>query len=93
VFPFRVCGEGAEIVGRSRDDRRVKGVAALPPLRTSCRPEGLVANVRLTVWGWSVTLAVLVRPPESVAVKTSSRLDGYSWSGAVNEPLATPTKS
>ena len=72
---------------------RVNGVAALPPLRTSWSPEGLEAKVRLTVWGCSVTLAVLVRPPESVTVRTSSRLDGYSWSGAVNEPLATPTKS
>ena len=50
-------------------------------------------KVRLTVCGCSVTLAVLVRPPESVPVRTSWRLDGYSWSGAVNEPLDTPTKS
>ena len=52
-----------------------------------------MVKVRLTVWGCSVTLAVLVRPPESVTVSTSSRWEGYSWSGAVNEPLATPTKS
>ena len=35
---------------------------------------------------------VLVSPPESVAVSLSSRYDGYSWSGAVNEPDATPAK-
>ena len=27
-----------------------------------------------------------------VAVNLNSRYDGYSWSGAVKDPLATPTK-
>ena len=34
-----------------------------------------------------------VSPPASVAVRRSSRCDGYSWSGAANEPLATPAKA
>ncbi len=34
-----------------------------------------------------------LRPPASVTVRRSSRCDGYSWSGATNEPPATPTKS
>ena len=35
-------------------------------------------------------LTVCVSPPASVAVSSSSRCDGYSWSGAGNEPEATP---
>ena len=36
---------------------------------------------------------MLRSPPESVADNVSSTHDGYSWSGAANEPLATPGKS
>ena len=31
-----------------------------------------------------------ISPLASVAVKRNSRCDGYSWSGAMNEPLLTP---
>src|SRR5215470_13183074 len=57
-------------------------------LRTS--PPGLVLNVRTTVLGSSRTLVVEVSPPESVAINCSSSQHGYSWSGAVNDPLETP---
>jgi hypothetical protein len=72
---------------------RVNGVveALLPTV--SCSPVGLVPKVRSTVWGSRRTLAVSVSPPLSVAVSCSSIQAGYSWSGAVNEPLATPLKS
>ena len=52
----------------------------------------MVWKVSTTVRGSSRRVLVAVRPPESVAVSRSSRYDGYSWSGAVNEPLATPVK-
>ena len=32
-------------------------------------------------------------PPESVAVTVNRRWDGYSWSGAVNEPVRVPLSS
>ena len=53
-------------------------------------PAGLDWNVRSTVCGSSWTDVEAVRPFASVAVSWSSRYDGYSWSGAENEPLATP---
>ena len=46
----------------------------------------------VVVRGNSTTLFEPVRPVESVAVSVSSRDAGYSWSGATNEPLATPLK-
>src|SRR5262249_38014288 len=49
-------------------------------------------TVRLTTTGLRKTLVVPWSPPASVAVRTNSRFDGYSWSGATNEPLATPVK-
>src|SRR5262245_59370643 len=57
-------------------------------LRT--RPPGLVLNVSTTVFGSSRVLVVNVSPPESVAVSRTSSQHGYSWSGAVNDPLETP---
>src|SRR5256886_6416550 len=54
-------------------------------LRT--RPPGLVLNVSTTVFGSSRTLVVEASPPESVAVSCSSSQHGYSWSGAVTDPL------
>jgi hypothetical protein len=70
---------------------RVNGVvpAALPT--ASWSPLGLDWNARLTVCGSSRTVFESVSPPESVAVRVSSRYDGYSWSGAPNEPEATPS--
>ena len=65
------------------------GPAALSIVSSSPR------HVRLkresTVWGTGRPLRC-VSPPESVAVSVSSRYDGYSWSGATKEPLATPRK-
>jgi hypothetical protein len=57
-------------------------VVELPTV--SRRPPGVVWNVRTTTCGSSPTLTLSVKPPESVAVRVSSRYDGYSWSGAVN---------
>ena len=55
-------------------------------------PPGVVWKVRTTVFGSRRRVLVSVRPPESVAVSFSSRYDGYSWSGAAKDPLATPAK-
>src|SRR5262245_53480529 len=68
-----------------------KGVGAGPvvPMPRD-RPLGTVCKVRLTVRGSIRRLMFAVRPAESVAVITSWRYDGYSWSGAANEPLAVP---
>jgi len=41
-----------------------------------------------TVFGSSRRVIVRVSPKPSVAVSSSSRYDGYSWSGATNEPPA-----
>ena len=37
-----------------------------------------------------MTLSVTVPPLASVAARRSDRVEGYSWSGATNEPDATP---
>jgi hypothetical protein len=58
----------------------------------SDNPPGVLWKVRTTVLGSSLSTLVSVRPPESVAVSLSSRYAGYSWSGAVKLPLATPAK-
>ena len=68
----------------------VKGAGAWAPFSASRKPDGLEASVRTTVLGSSRTDSESVSPPESVAVSRSSRWDGYSWSGVVNEPPATP---
>src|SRR5215210_5509 len=65
-------------------------VVALPTVSES--PLGVVWKVSSTVFGSRRSVFVLVSPPESVAVNFSSRYDGYSWSGAVKELLATPWK-
>ena len=72
--PLSTCGDGAEI--EFLDPRmtvRVNGVTELPALNVIWSPDGFEPNERTTVCGWSVTLAVAVRPPESVAVRRSSR--------------------
>ncbi len=89
--PPRVCGETALDGVRGADDH-----GAGERRRGLCRPDdelepgGLEANVSTTVCGSSLRISVSVRPPASVAVRRSSRYEGYSWSGAVNEPPATP---
>ena len=69
---------------------RVNGAAPVYEPTDSCSPAGAVSNVRFTVRGSSRRVTVFVRPAPSVAVSSSSRCDGYSWSGATNEPDATP---
>src|SRR5262245_15632291 len=69
---------------------RVNVAVELAPLNVSWSAHGAVWNVKTTVFGSSRSALVFVRPPESVAVRLSSRYDGYSWSGAVNDPLLTP---
>ena len=49
----------------------------------------MVLNLSTTVLGSSRTLVVDANPPESVAVSRSSIQHGYSWSGAVNDPVET----
>ena len=55
---------------------RVNGVTELELPTVNDSPLGTDANVRSTVFGCSVTLVVLVSPPESVAVSWSSMYDG-----------------
>ena len=91
-MPPEGCGEGAlTVFAEPMITVRSNGVvcAALPT--TSSSAVGVVANVSATVCGWSRMLSVSVSPPASVTVSRSSRWDGYSWSGATNEPFATPT--
>src|SRR4051794_4275530 len=71
---------------------RVNGVVCCVEPTVSCRPEGDDWKVTATVCGSILRTAVVLAPPESVAVSRSSRYDGYSWSGAANEPLRTPVK-
>src|SRR5512133_110229 len=94
VDVLNCCGEGAltefaEPTTTVTENGVVRGASfTTRSLRT--RPPGLVLNVSTTVFGSSRTLAVEVSPPESVAVSCTSSQHGYSWSGAVNDPLPTP---
>src|SRR6266508_4325247 len=89
--PLSACGVGAlSELDEPGMTVTVNGVACVVEPTVSCRPVGLVLKVRLTVFGFNVVLTVLVSPTESAAVSSSSTNEGYSWSGAVNEPLATP---
>ena len=69
---------------------RVNGAAAVCEPTDSCSPAGADSNVSATVRGSSRRVTVCVSPAPSVAVSSSSRCDGYSWSGAENEPEAAP---
>ena len=69
---------------------RVNGVALLTPPTASDKPVGTDWKFSVAVRGLIRTLAVLWRPPASVAVRRISICDGYRLSGATNEPLATP---
>jgi hypothetical protein len=53
-------------------------VVFVTPSTEICNPPGLLWNVSATVCGLSCRLALLVSPPESVAVNRSSRCAGYS---------------
>jgi hypothetical protein len=52
---------------------RVNDVLAEAPFTVSWSPPGFVWNVSTTVRGSSRSVVVSVRPPESVAVRVSSR--------------------
>ena len=92
--PLRVCGLPAVTPWLDPTMTvRVNGVAASDCVpTTSDRPVGTDWNVRLTVRGSSRSVVLACRFDESVAVRVSSRYDGYSWSGAAKEPPATPVQ-
>src|SRR5919201_4436359 len=93
-MPFRVWVSGAAMVLREPTITvRVNSVVDELLPTVSWSPAGLERKVRATVCGSSRTLVVPFRPPLSVAVSRSSIQDGYSWSGAEKEPLATPVQS
>jgi hypothetical protein len=52
---------------------REKVAVAVVPFTASCKPPGMVWKVSTTVRGSSRRVTVCVRPPESVAVSSSSR--------------------
>src|SRR5438045_361033 len=66
----------------------VNGAVWAAVFSPSCRPDGLVANVRFTVSGFRSTELDDDTPAPSVTVRVRWMCEGYSWSGAVNEPLA-----
>ena len=91
VVPLSVCGVGAlrefcELTIMVL----VNGAIAVEAFKPSLRPEGLLTSVSATVLGFKVMLAVLSVPEESMAVRLICSEDGYSWSGAKNDPLAIP---
>ena len=55
---------------------RENGAMAVTPLKVSLSPAGFVPNESVVVRGSSRTLAVLLRPRASVAVRLSSSSDG-----------------
>src|SRR5262245_55889706 len=71
---------------------RVKVVANVDEPTASCKPFGTVWNVSTTLCGSRRRVFVAVNPLESVAVRLICRYEGYSWSGATNDPDATPSK-
>ncbi len=64
------------------------GPIAVPTERVS--PVGAVTNCSCTGAAAICTDVVAWSPPGSVAVNWNSRNDGYSWSGAMTVPPATP---
>src|SRR4051794_24228566 len=89
--PFRINGDGADrLLVEPSITVVVKGVTAvLAPIDRDI-PCGLLFTVIGTVRGSSRRVTVVVAPVESVAVSFRSRYAGYSWSGAKNDPEATP---
>src|SRR4051812_13140109 len=90
----RFCGLSAliELVDPAITVRE-NGVRCWVPPTVSIAWPGLEVKLSVTVFGWRSIVFVPVRPVESVAVSVSCRYDGYSWSGATNDPAATPGKS
>ena len=66
------------------------GATTPAPATVSAAPDGLLANVIGTLLGSSLTVSMSVRPWLSVTVTWSSRSEGYSWSGAGNDPVRWP---
>src|SRR6476469_2550816 len=92
VVPPTVWGELA--VTEIRELRMaviVAGVWITPLPTVSWRPAGWVVNVTGIVLGSSRTDASLVRPRLSVTRRRTSRYEGYSCSGAMYDPPATPS--
>src|SRR5919197_1080171 len=91
VEPPIVCGEGALIeFVEPITACFVSGAAPAISLMPTFAPVGFEARVIVMICGSIRTLVVAVAPVESVAVSWISSQHGYSWSGALNVPLATP---
>src|SRR5919204_3432975 len=91
VEPPIVCGEGALIeFVEPITACFVSGAAPAISSMPTFAPVGFEATVMFIVCGSRRTLVDAVAPVESVAVSWSSSQHGYSWSGALNVPLATP---
>ena len=87
----RVWGDGAEMVLLELTITVwVKGAGPVKLLKSKFKPLGLEAKVRITILGSSFKVVFPVAPCESVAVSSSCKYEGYSWSGALKEPDATP---
>src|SRR4051794_40265648 len=87
------CGDGADTeLVEPWMTVRVNGVVPDDEPTASWSPDGAEAKVSSTVFGSSRRVTAWVRPSASVATSFSSRYDGYSWSGATNEPAATPVQ-
>ena len=69
---------------------RVNGAVTVSPPSESRAPAGWLASVSWTVLGSSRRFAVPLSPLTSRAVSSISRYEGNSWSGAGNDPPATP---
>src|SRR5919198_3504893 len=91
VEPPIVCGEGALIeFVEPTTACFVSGAAPAISSMPTFAPVGFEATVMFIVRGSRRTLVDAVAPVESVAVSWISSQHGYSWSGALNVPLATP---
>jgi hypothetical protein len=91
VVPLSVCGVGALIeFCELTITVLVNRAIAVEAFKPSLRPEELLTSVRATVLGFKVMLAELSVPEESLAVRLICSEDGYSWSGAKNDPFVIP---
>src|SRR4051794_16114700 len=91
---LKPCGDAAVIVfDEPAITVSVKGVGSVSLPSDSDIPGGSLAIVISAVSGSSRTVATVLRPSASVAVKDSTRYAGYSWSGATKLPDRTPAKS
>src|SRR5919108_480031 len=89
--PPIVCGDGALIEFVAPITACfVSGVGPAISSMPTFAPVGFEASVMVMICGSRRTLVVAVAPVESVAVSWISSQHGYSWSGALNVPLATP---